>query len=285
MRLTWLFTVLAATALSADDNVEAPWARLFDRIARDYRLIRPSDSGEPTQLELVEGAAYQWGRPQQQGDTFGKIYIWTHHGNAEAVACIWRYVGPDGSRSIVHELHSLSPDMIHSEQPFDTWKPQAGLKRAPLPETGGQPFPAPSANAAVRLQQMRSICRDFQLHTVADSGNRTELRLLPQPLYRSESTDPEILDAAVFAYVCSVGTDPEANLQLTAVQAEDGPQWRWTLARFTHHNLYASFDDREIWSAIRDAENPISHNADRTYEMFHQSFKPSMLEGPAAHEN
>ena len=273
--------VFATTCLAADDDdPNAPWRRLFDSLSSDYELLRVAEPHNEARLQLVPGAVYKWGRPQLQGSTFGTIYVWTHAGHAEAVANIWRYVNPAGARSIVHELHSLSPEMIHSEGEFDTWRAQAGVSRRPLPELNGQTAPIPAATPAARLQQMRSIGRSFFLHSVSEAGDRTELRLLPQPFHRSESTDPEILDGALFAYVCNVGTDPEAFLQLTAVQTEAGPQWQWSLARFSHHNLFASYEGQDVWSDERNALNPISHNEDHTYWMFHQSFTPSLLEEP-----
>ncbi len=38
--------------------------------------------------------------------------------------------------------------------------------------------------------------------------------MLPKPLYRYESTDPSVLDGALFSFVTSAGADPEALLDL-----------------------------------------------------------------------
>ena len=273
------------TPLAAEDDPESRWRRLFDSISGDYELLRGVEPDNASRLELAPGAVYVWGRPQQQGSTYGTVYVWTHEGTAEAVACFWRYVNPAGERAVVHELHSLSPMKIHSEGEFDTWQARSGVSREPLPEIDGQPAPTPAGRPAARLQQMRNIGRRFALNSVSESGDRTELRLLPQPFHRSESSDPAILDGALFAYVCTVGTDPEAFLQLTAVQTDDGAEWRWSLARFSHHNLYASYAGEEVWSAERDADNPIFRNAEHTYWMTHQPFTPSLLNVPLKNED
>jgi len=280
MRSTLLIAVIATTCFAGEDNPEAPWRRLFDSISRKYEIVRAAKPDEKSRLPLARGPVYQWGRPQQRGSTYGTVYVWTHQGNAEAVGCIWRFVNPAGKRAVVHELHSLSPVKVHSEGEFDTWQAQAGVSRQPVPEFDGQAAPTPASTPAARLQQMRSIGRNFALHSVSGTGDRTELRLLPQPFHRSQSSDPAILDGALFAFVCTVGTDPEAFLQLMAVQTDDGPQWHWTLARFSHHNLYASYAGQDIWSAERNAINPISRNLDHTYWMVSQPFTPSLLEGP-----
>ena len=59
----------------------------------------------------------------------------------------------------------------------------------------------------------------------ATPGQAWELRLLPKPLYRYESTDPEVLDGAVFALVSSAGTDPEIILLIEARKTPEGPRW------------------------------------------------------------
>jgi hypothetical protein len=162
---------------------------------------------------------------------------------------------------VVHELHSLSPDILQSSgKDSSSWRPKAGVKRQLL---SGAPVPATSPTG--RLQQMRNLSRDFSAKSVSSSGERTELRLLPQPLYRNESKNPEVVDGALFAFVCSIGTDPEAFLLLEAIDTGVGPAWHYALARFSHMDLHVNFKDQEVWQALRDRENTLSHNADHTY--------------------
>ena len=75
--------------------------------------------------------------------------------------------------------------------------------------------------------------------------------LLPQPLYRYESTDPNILDGAVFAFVTSAGTDPEVFLVLEARKpAGNGePAWEYALARCTDLNLRVSHKGTVVFTA------------------------------------
>lgn len=247
------------------------WRRVFDEVAATYRLARESET-DP--FVLVDRATYTWTRSGPQGGTYGSVYVWTHRGNAEAVACFWRYPAGEGKWSVVHELHSLSPVVLTADkQTSRSWSPKTGLKRIPLKEA-----PMPATTAVARLQQMRTFCRDFSANSLGAAGDRTELRLLPQPLYRYQSTDPEVIDGALFAFVCSIGTDPEAFLQLEAIKTVDAPQWYCTLARFSHMDLTVNYQDEKIWEALRDAENPISHNADRTYWVFHQPFDSKRLD-------
>jgi hypothetical protein len=261
-------TILAPSAAlraraeeEADAELRAQWRRAFDGVAADYRLAR--ESGED-KLTLLDRPTYLWARSGPHGGTYGAVYVWTFRGNAEAVACFWRYPGSDGKASIVHELHSLSPEVLESSGKLsDSWKPKAGLKRYLLPEA-----PTPAKSASGRLQQMRAFTRDFTAKSVSAAGERTELRLLPQPLYRNQSTDEEIIDGALFAFVCSIGTDPEVFLLLEASDTPEGPRWHFAPARFSHMDLFVSYKEHEVWQAVRDRENTLNHNADHTYWVF-----------------
>jgi hypothetical protein len=274
--------VLAASSLlcadpepaSVNDEaaVRAQWRQLFDGVAADYKLRGDTDK-QP--LKLVDRATYTWARSGPSGGTYGSVFVWTHRGNAEAVACFWRYISNDGRVSIVHELHSLSPDILKSEgKGSEAWKPKAGVKRQRIENA-----PKPASSETARMSQMRTLSRDFSASSVSSTGDRTELRLLPQPLYRFHSSNPDVVDGALFAFVCSVGTDPEAFLQLEALTTADGPRWHYSLARFSHMDLFVDYKGAQVWQALRDQDNPIAHNADHTYFVFHQPFDPSSL-GP-----
>jgi hypothetical protein len=262
----WLLGVgLEARAEEAEAAMRAQWRQAFDRLASGYQLARESDRDG---LTLLSRPTYTWARSGPFGGTYGSVYVWTHQGNADALACFWRNPGTNGKVSIVHELHSLSPVVLASTgKDSDSWKPKAGLKRQLLPDA-----PTPAMSPSGRMRQMRAFCRDFSAYSVSSRGERTELRLLPQPLYRYESTDPDVVDGALLAFVCSVGTDPEVFLLLEASETKDGPSWHFALARFSHMDLFVNYQDRQVWQALRDANNTLSSNANRTYWVFHTPF-------------
>jgi hypothetical protein len=107
-----------------------------------------------------------------------------------------------------------------------------------------------------------------------------ELRLLPQPLYRYESADPDILDGAVFAFVTSAGTDPEALLVLEARKpsGKDLPVWHYAVSRFTDTELRVKHKDKEVFTAplvptsapIQDPKHRYRVWYDRTVATFDQ---------------
>lgn len=251
-------------------SLNAQWRPILERVATEYDLVRQTDD---IHLKRENAPVYKWARPGALGGTYGDIYVWTNRGNAEAVACFWRAPNADGTFLVFHELHSLSPSvLISSRLGPHQWMTKEGLQRQPIPDA-----PAPASTAVGRLQQMRTFCRDFAAQSISAEDDRVELRLLPQPLFRYQSSSTDIVDGALFAFVCTIGTDPEIFLQLEARADTNGPKWHCSLARFSHQNLFVRYKDREIWKAIRDDANPLSHNAGRTYWLFNEPFDSTLL--------
>lgn len=264
----FLFAVLAAfiePSAESQDNPQArrvaAWQAKFDRAAAGYKIYRDQEHRE--KLRLRAEPVYKWKAASADDGIFGAVYVWTHDGCAENVACFWRSV--QGVQvSLAHEFHSLSPvPLVANSTPRAAWRPKAGLKRQQFDEA-----PAPLEKAPVRLAQMRRLAGGFSAHTESLDGGRTELRLLSAPLYRYESTSPEAVDGALFAFVCSVGTDPEAFLLLEARPTDDGPRWHYALARFSHLDTFVSYGGKQVWKAVRGGNDTIFHNADDTYLLF-----------------
>ena len=108
-------------------------------------------------------------------------------------------------------------------------------------------------------------------------GREWELRLLPQPLYRYESTDPDVLDGAVFAFVTSAGTDPEVFLVLEARKpAGSGePAWQYALARFTDLNLWVSHKGTVVFTASLIPLGGIDQDGRYRYHVFQDRVIPA----------
>ena len=136
---------------------------------------------------------------------------------------------------------------------------------------------APARSASLRLTQMRTLARDFAARTQDSEDLHWELRLLPQPLYRYESTDPSVLDGADFAFVTSAGTDPEAILVLEARNPErgDAPVWHFAVARFTDLNLWVSHQGKIIFTATSIPLNGIDHDRKDRYRVFKDRVIPA----------
>jgi hypothetical protein len=248
--------VQSGQALVAKDNqatqqaARAKRERLLEIYTGDaagYTIYRDASRNE--RLELRREPVYVWTNPLRAGGQDGAVYVWTWRGRAEVLGCF--FTAPSkGPRNLAHEFQSLSLAVLEVERAggrASRWMPRApGIAIAPIPDA-----PAPGRAAPQRLLQMRTLTHDFSASTKDPEARRWELRLLPQPLYRYQSTDPDVLDGALFAFVTSAGTDPEVLLVIEArrpAQA-DAPLWHYAIARFTDQQLWARYKDKEVYTA------------------------------------
>jgi hypothetical protein len=96
---------------------------------------------------------------------------------------------------------------------------------------------------------MRQLAEQFSVQITDWSNETYRLRLLPKPLFRYESTDPEVLDGALFAFTYT--TDPEVLVMVEARKTDNGFRWMYGLARMNIGELRVSYRDKEIWKADR----------------------------------
>jgi len=278
-----LIFLLAATGQQAVEDAHKEQAakaksqRLLELHTNDaagYSIYR--DVKRTQKLELRREPVYRWTNPTRVGGQVGEVFVWTYRGRPEVVGSIFSHPTGDGRRCMCHELHSLSLEVlvVDREAP-EQWVPQAaGVELKPL--EGASP-PAPTA--ALRLAQMRSLAREFSGKSLSDQGQTWELRLLPQPLYRYESTDPDVLDGALFTLVSSAGTDPEIVLLIEARKSKSGHQWVYGAARFSDMNLYLNHKGKEVWSSIRSDENTFNHDAKHRFRFYQDRFIPEISDG------
>ena len=117
---------------------------------------------------------------------------------------------------------------------------------------------------------MRALTNEFTARSEDKKGQRWELRLLPQPLYRYQSTDPEVLDGAVFSFVTSAGTDPEILLIIEARRKPEaaGHSWQYALARFSDVNLWVRHKGVEVFTAVAIRNNLPHQDPQDRYRCF-----------------
>jgi hypothetical protein len=261
----------------ADQTARTKSQRLLELHTDDaasYSIYR--DVGRTQKLELLREPVYRWTNPARSGGQMGEVFVWIYRGRPEVVGSIFSHPLVDRRRVIDHELHSLSPAvLVVDREASERWVPEApGVDWKPL-----EGSPAPAATAAQRLAQMRSLAREFSGRSLSDQGQAWVLRLLPQPLYRDESTaDPEVVDGALFAMVSTAGTDPEIILLLEARNSQSGAKWYYGAARFSDMNLWLKYKGNEVWSSIRSDENTFNHDAKHRYRFFRDRIIPEVGE-------
>ena len=148
---------------------------------------------------------------------------------------------------MVRELTSFSATPLVCRRSGEiVWNPRTGgLLNQPLADA-----PPPANTATGRLAQLRSLARRFSATCIRREVT-TELRLMPQPLYRFSDETQGVVDGALFAL--AVGNDAELLLLIEAVESVKAqqPAWRFSLARMSSLDLKVRLDDLEIWTVPR----------------------------------
>lgn len=228
----------------ADNKAETENAplQLFKQEAAEY-TIRLDDTAS-SKLTIDPKPILHWDNPARTAED-GAVFVWLKDGRPEVIGTIFTYKIETVYRK--HELHSLSTSPLKAELKGKlVWKPrQAGIQFQPIPDA-----PVPAENSRQRLVQMKGFTRDFAANMTSLEGQLSELRLLPQPLYRYEPKREDVLDGGLFSFV--LGTDPEVLLMIEA--RKDKSQWRWeyAFARFNYAELTASFKGKPVWNVKSD---------------------------------
>lgn len=179
------------------------------------------------------------------------LLLWAEAGRPVALSSVYPWAG-----SLVYDCVSLSrgPGLTVKESGRTVWSPTTpGVTFKAIPDA-----PAPAANPAARLSQMKLLADRFKVTMTGlkvDLSDREEMRLLPKPIYRyapaaGQTAPADLIDGAVFAFV--QGTDPEAVLLLEAVRSEGRPAWQFAFGRATSAGLIARLGNAVVWTAARE---------------------------------
>jgi len=112
-----------------------------------------------------------------------------------------------------------------------------------------KPFPGARARddaEAARLRQMKQLVRRLS-GSEEWMGERTELRVLPNPIHRYSDAETALVVGAIFAFVA--GTNPEAVLFVEArKQPSDEATWNFGFARMTAASISVLLDGDEVYA-------------------------------------
>ena len=245
---------------SPESKVVKQLRAIYAEDAAEYSIYRDVERRE--KLELRQEPVYAWTNPVLGQE--GAMFVWTRQGRPEAIGSIFSFPAQvKGMRGLMHEFHSVSTATLVPERAsLNRWEPQSGLVMKALPDA-----PKPADSARPRLLQLRDLSRSFTARSVDPDGRTCELRLLTQPLHRYQSTDPDIIDGALFAFVSSAGTDPEVVVMIEARRGDDEPVWKYAPCRFSNLNLHVKYNDAEVWTSILGGENTKEHDAQHLYHL------------------
>jgi hypothetical protein len=191
----------------------------------------------PRTLEFVREPLMTFENPISQV-LDGFIFVWVDQGRP-AVAMKGYYFLP--TRSWGRTFTTLSSEKVElTSDNRKLWTPQQGISWTPLPNAS-----KPADNVRLRLPQMREIARRFSMVDRWGLKNPTDyqLRLLPAPLYRYESSQHGVVDGAMFGYVMN---SPEALVLIEARKSDEGLAWHYAVTRFTRFAVTVSLDGKPI---------------------------------------
>jgi len=241
----------------------------YAREAAGYEIFRDEDRKQ--QLEVRKQPVLTWTNAENY---MGAVFIWEFGGRPEMIGCIGSHQNKPGRSNVFHELHSLS---LRPLQPVtfggggQVWK----VTKPGVQLSAVEGAPAPGDSERQRLTQMRNIAREFR-GWMKDGADVTELRLLPQPIFRYSVPDQGVTDGAIFAMVWK-GTDPEVLLVLEDRKVDGVSSWQFGLVRFNFREMWVERNDKEVWRVDGSArsENYITAVVgERSHDEIRQALPP-----------
>lgn len=239
--LAWLVLSTAFFAQPNDvaqpDDIDAQLKEFYVReaAAYDFRLVDKPDE----RFKLERKPLLTWTNVDKY---MGSVFIWTRDGRPEVIGCVGSHQMKPEFSHFFHEFHSLGLQPLKPVRVADKeWTP----KEAGVTLTAFDDAAAPAATEALRLTQMRNLAREFE-GTMKDGQDVTELRLLPQPLFRYKAPKQGIVDGALFTFVWK-GSDPEVLLVIEDRKDGEKEQWKYALARFNFRDMWVRHKDKEVW--------------------------------------
>ena len=246
----WPGAALPAQDPEGADSDEM-WAHLTERIATYSWSGEDSDSGV---FELKSDPVLRYTDPVREFLGGGQLHLVLEGERPVAACSIWLNLDKNAT---VRELTTLSEERLvcRNANGDVVWQPQP----AELLDVHLEAAEEPASNPARRLAQMRSCVRRFSATFYRRrDGDPSELRLLPQPIYRFADVGQGIIDAALFAFVQS--TDPDLLLMISARTDPDSgkPAWTYSLARMNSGHLRVRLDDAVVHEYRDYRTNPRS---------------------------
>jgi hypothetical protein len=272
--LTLAVLVLGQTPPEADDAARQERLAYMQEQAAQFKLFR---EGADEPLPLKEQSVLRYSNPERDSGTWdGATFLWLEGGRPIAALSFGIRRPKD---AVFRELTSfVQTPLVCRKGDAPVWSPQSGgLASRPFAEA-----PDPAESAPGRLTQMRSLARRFSGYCTYKEDT-TQLRVLPQPLYRYADEKQGLVDGALFALV--VSNDPEMFLMLEAIRAKeakesDKPRWHYSLARMSSLKQTVQLDEKEIWTVPGFYTIPAAERKTGPYIESYQGMFTSALPAP-----
>jgi hypothetical protein len=264
----------AAEPVPANPENIAAALKLTLAAAEEYEFRTGADEKEKP-FDLKKEPVLKWSNPDR-GEVHGNVFVWTRDGRPMMAGSLFKWFTPHSHMS--HEFQSLAEGSIAARfHGKEVWKTAlAGVKFDDVPKAD-----APAADDAKRLLQMKQLVKDFTGDKKEkEDVNPTELRLLPQPVYRYSLPKEGVFSGGLFALVH--GTDPEIWVLIEA-RGKDAAsaRWQFAAARMNSVGMNLRYKGEKVWSVEwMLAKEVNAHTHAYTKFMFNEI--PDFLKEPAA---
>lgn len=248
---------LAVTALSAAMMVRADEAQSpspnADRQATLKQMratvgaikLREKVSDKLAPAELTAEPLFSYSDEQRRIRN-ATMWVWTIDGRPVSLMKFERYSFPEPERQWLFNVASVSPNLIEVDWPFGrefaSKKPGMTFRLLDGAEPAGD-------TKTKRLIQLKQLARKFSATMTGGASDdaKTEMRLLPTPLFRYSSPTSDILDGALFG-LCAIGTNPDAILAIQWIGQGQQARWEFGVTGMTTGGLQVRLDEKPVWS-------------------------------------
>lgn len=200
---------------------------------------------QPRAAKLVEEPIFRYS-DEQRFIRDATMWVWTIEGRPVSVMKLERYSFPDPQRQWLFNVGSASPNLLTVTWPFDR---EFESKKPGLSFQGLSDGPKFADTKSARLIQLKQLSRRFTATMTGGAADdaKTEMRLLPTPLFRYASPPDHIADGALFG-LSATGTNPDAMVAIQWRGEKESARWEFGITGMTNGGLQVRLDDKPAWS-------------------------------------
>ena len=243
--------IFAWSAAAQEKDLSRQTLETMRRHVASLRAVSRPSKDEELPLALVTTPVLRYSDPGGI-TTDASIWVWGGQGRPAIMAGVFFQTQEGRDPKWSCELLSLADGGVAVNSNVGwSWAPdKGGLEWLAVEDPPGD-------SDRLRMRQMKEIARRYEI-TSFERTDKSQLRLLVQPLYRYADEQRELIDGAIFCYAS--GTNPEALLLVECLKTEDASAWRAAFARFGANGCQARKGEAVVWEcpAIQkwDAKEP-----------------------------
>jgi hypothetical protein len=236
-----------------DKDQKAAALREVKQRLKHVRLFTRAAEGEPEkEIAQPDDPVFRYSDPAR---SLANAAVWVFgKGRPAALVTLEKY-----PRDWAFELIAFDDPHVAANT-ADGWRWSPGKTAVQFHELPDAPAPADTEVA--RLRQMKNAIRAFSAMQTDERGQRYELRLVTQPIYRYADEPAGLIDGALF--VLSYGTNPEIVIGLECRKSADGEsRWYYGVAPSSSNACVLKLNDRDVWSKpitqVPRRQDPFAH--------------------------